>query len=124
MVARLQQRHNDTECSGHSRGGGNTLLALFHGCQPLFKTAHGGVGVAGIDVHPREVVKLALTKNAAAVIVAHNHPSGNAEPSKSDIAITRRLKEALNLMEIRLLDHFVVGRGDVISLADRGHLQA
>jgi DNA repair protein RadC len=68
------------------------------------------------------VVKLALSKNAAAVIVAHNHPSGNAEPSKSDIAITRSLKTALNLMEIRLLDHFVVGRGDVTSLADRGQL--
>jgi DNA repair protein RadC len=57
-----------------------------------------------------------------AIIVAHNHPSGNAEPSKSDIAITRRLKAALDLMEIRLLDHFVVGRGDVTSLADQGQL--
>lgn len=74
------------------------------------------------NVHPREVVKLALHKNAAAVIVAHNHPSGNAEPSKSDIIITRRLKAALDLMEIRLLDHFIVGRGQVTSLADRGQL--
>jgi DNA repair protein RadC len=57
-----------------------------------------------------------------AIIVAHNHPSGNAEPSKSDIAITRRLKAALDLMEIHLLDHFVVGRGDVTSLADQGQL--
>ena len=78
--------------------------------------------INGAIVHPREVVKLALSKNAAAVIVAHNHPSGNAEPSKSDIAITRSLKTELNLMEIRLLDHFVVGRGDVTSLADRGQL--
>jgi DNA repair protein RadC len=78
--------------------------------------------INGANVHAREVVKLALSKNAAAVIVAHNHPSGHAEPSKSDIAITRRLKTALNLMEIRLLDHFVVGRGDVTSLADRGLL--
>ena len=78
--------------------------------------------INGASVHPREVVKLALSKNAAAVIVAHNHPSGNAEPSKSDIAITRSLKTALNLMEIRLLDHFVVGHGDVTSLADRGQL--
>ena len=74
------------------------------------------------NVHPREVVKLALQKNAAAVIVAHNHPSGNAEPSKSDIIITRRLKAALDLMRIRLLDHFIVGRGQVTSLADRGQL--
>jgi len=78
--------------------------------------------INGATVHPREVVKLALIKNAAAVIVAHNHPSGNAEPSKSDIGITRRLKTALQLMEIRLLDHFVVGRCEVVSLADRGQL--
>ena len=80
----------------------------------------GTIDVA--NVHPREVVKLALQKNAAAVIVAHNHPSGNAEPSKSDIIITRRLKAALDVMEIRLLDHFIVGRGQVTSLADRGQL--
>ena len=78
--------------------------------------------LSGASGHPREVVKLALSKNAAAVIVAHNHPSGNAEPSKADIAITRQLKQALSLMEIRLLDHFVVGRGEVTSLADRGQL--
>jgi DNA repair protein RadC len=71
---------------------------------------------------PREVVRIALQKNAAAVIVAHNHPSGNAEPSQSDIAITRQLKAALKLMDIRLLDHFIVGRGDVTSLADQGQL--
>lgn len=74
------------------------------------------------NVHPREVVRIALQKNAAAVIVAHNHPSGNAEPSQSDIAITRQLKAALKLMDIRLLDHFIVGRGEVTSLADRGQL--
>ena len=74
------------------------------------------------NVHPREVVRIALQKNAAAVIVAHNHPSGNAEPSQSDIAITGQLKAALTLMDIRLLDHFIVGRGEVTSLADRGQL--
>jgi DNA repair protein RadC len=74
------------------------------------------------NVHPREVVRIALQKNAAAVIVAHNHPSGNAEPSQSDIAITGQLKAALKLMDIRLLDHFIVGRGEVTSLADRGQL--
>ena len=74
------------------------------------------------SVHPREVVRLALHKNAAAVIVAHNHPSGSAKPSAADIAITERLKAALELMDIRLLDHFVVGRGEVVSLADRGQL--
>lgn len=74
------------------------------------------------SVHPREVVRLALHKNAAAVIVAHNHPSGSAKPSVADIAITDRLKAALKLMDIRLLDHFVIGRGEVVSLADRGQL--
>jgi DNA repair protein RadC len=74
------------------------------------------------NVHPREVGRITLQKNAAAVIVAHNHPSGNAEPSQSDIAITGQLKAALKLMDIRLLDHFIVGRGEVTSLADRGQL--
>jgi len=74
------------------------------------------------SVHPREVVARALRKNAAAVIVAHNHPSGLAEPSQADIDITRRLKQALNLVEIRLLDHLVIGRGEVVSLAQRGKL--
>ena len=74
------------------------------------------------SVHPREVVRLALHKNAAAVIVVHNHPSGSAKPSAADIAITDRLKAALKLMDIRLLDHFVIGRGEVVSLADRGQL--
>lgn len=74
------------------------------------------------SVHPREMVRLALHKNAAAVIVAHNHPSGSAKPSAADIAITGRIKAALELMDIRLLDHFVIGRGEVVSLADRGQL--
>ena len=78
--------------------------------------------VDAASVHPREVVARALRKNAAAVIVAHNHPSGSAEPSQADIDITRRLKQALNLVEIRLLDHLVIGRGEVVSLAQRGKL--
>jgi DNA repair protein RadC len=78
--------------------------------------------VDAASVHPREVVARALRKNAAAVIVAHNHPSGSAEPSQADIDITRRLKQALNLVEIRLLDHMVIGRGEVVSLAQRGKL--
>jgi DNA repair protein RadC len=74
------------------------------------------------SVHPREVVARALRMSAAAVIVAHNHPSGVAEPSQADIDITRRLKLALDLVDIRLLDHFVIGRGQVVSLAQRGKL--
>jgi DNA repair protein RadC len=73
-------------------------------------------------VHPREIVKRALALNAAAVILAHNHPSGNAEPSQADRAITARIREALALVDIRLLDHFVVGAGEPISLAERGWL--
>jgi DNA repair protein RadC len=76
--------------------------------------------IDGASVHPREIVKLALQKNAAAVIVAHNHPSGVAEPSQADELITQRLKEALALVDIRLLDHIVVGDGVSVSLAERG----
>jgi DNA repair protein RadC len=76
--------------------------------------------IDGSMVHPREVAKAALHHNAAAVIFAHNHPSGAAEPSQADISITRRLKNALALLDIRVLDHLVVGEGEVISLAERG----
>ncbi|MGO1296242.1 MAG: RadC family protein [Vibrio sp.] len=72
------------------------------------------------SVYPREVVKRALYHNAAAVILAHNHPSGIAEPSQADRRITTRLADALGLVDIRVLDHFVVGDGDVVSFAERG----
>jgi len=71
-------------------------------------------------VYPREVVKQALYRNAAAVILAHNHPSGVAEPSEADQLITRRIRDALDLVDIRLLDHFVIGDGACVSLASRG----
>ncbi len=71
-------------------------------------------------VHPREVVKKALKHNAAAVILSHNHPSGVAEPSQADISITKHLKEALALVDIRVLDHFIIGDGESVSLAERG----
>lgn len=71
-------------------------------------------------VYPREVVKQALHRNAAAVILAHNHPSGVAEPSEADQLITRRIRDALELVDIRLLDHFVIGDGTCVSLASRG----
>jgi DNA repair protein RadC len=76
--------------------------------------------IDGASVHPREIVKLALQRNAAAVIVAHNHPSGIAEPSQADELITQRVKEALALVDIRLLDHIIVGEGVSVSLAERG----
>jgi len=74
------------------------------------------------NVHAREVVKQALARNAAAVILAHNHPSGVAEPSVADQMVTQRLKEALALIEVRLLDHLVVGDGVCESFAERGLL--
>ena len=78
--------------------------------------------IDGTSVYPREVVKEALSVNAAAVILAHNHPSGVAEPSQADERITKRLKSALDLVDIRLLDHLIVGDGRATSLASRGLL--
>ncbi len=72
------------------------------------------------SVYPREVVKAALRENSAAVIFYHNHPSGVAEPSQADRRITRRLIDALQLVEIRVLDHFVIGMGETVSFAERG----
>ncbi|MFC0676239.1 DNA repair protein RadC [Lysobacter korlensis] len=76
--------------------------------------------IDGAEVHPREVARRALALNAAAVIVGHNHPSGNPEPSAADRAVTERLKQALALVEVRLLDHFVIGDGAPVSMATRG----
>jgi DNA repair protein RadC len=79
-------------------------------------------GIDGAEVHPREVVRRCLSHNAAAVLFGHNHPSGVAEPSAADRAITQRLREALALIDVRVLDHFVVGDGSPVSLAARGWL--
>lgn len=76
--------------------------------------------IDGASVHPREVVRRALAHNAAAVILAHNHPSGVAEPSAADVAITRRLRDALALIDVRVLDHLIVGETTPVSLAERG----
>ena len=81
---------------------------------------HGTID--GATVYPRVVAEKALRHGAAALIAAHNHPSGVSEPSLADQAITRRLKEALALLDIRLLDHFVVGDGNPVSMAARGML--
>jgi DNA repair protein RadC len=78
--------------------------------------------IDGASVHPREVVKSALRYNAAAVILSHNHPSGVAEPSQADELITQRLRDALALVDIRLLDHFIVAGGHATSFAERGLL--
>lgn len=84
-------------------------------CESLFNGT-----VDGTSVYPREVVKRTLEHNAAAIVVAHNHPSGVAEPSQADERITQRLKSALNLIDVRLLDSIIVGRDRTTSLAARG----
>lgn len=78
--------------------------------------------IDGCTVHPREVVKMSLARNAAAVILVHNHPSGSVEPSQADRRITERLREALALLDIRVLDHLIVGGADVMSFSERGLL--
>jgi DNA repair protein RadC len=87
----------------------------------LYKELFQGT-IDGASVYPREVVKQVLKINAAAVIFAHNHPSGVAEPSQADRHITQQLRDALALVEVRVLDHFVVGEGEVTSFAERGWL--
>ncbi|MDP4300934.1 RadC family protein [Leptothrix discophora] len=90
---------------------GHRLLSY----EPMFQGS-----IAQTTVYPREVVKRALALNAAAAILAHNHPSGLAEPSRADELLTRRLSDALALVDVRVLDHLVVGGAQVVSLAERG----
>jgi DNA repair protein RadC len=82
--------------------------------------AHGTLSQA--SVYPREIVKTALRLNAGALILSHNHPSGLAEPSGADISLTRHLKQALALVDVRLLDHIVVTGQASVSLAERGQI--
>ncbi|GAB2750355.1 hypothetical protein GCM10027019_31280 [Melaminivora jejuensis] len=81
---------------------------------------HGTIDSA--SVYPREVVKEALRLNAAAVILSHNHPSGNPEPSQADKLLTQRLKEALGQVEVRTLDHVIVAGANTASFAERGRI--
>jgi DNA repair protein RadC len=89
----------------------------FIACEDLFRGT-----IDGASVYPREVLKEALKHNAAAVILAHNHPSGVAEPSQADLDITRQLKKVLDLVEIKVLDHIIIAGGDTVSFAERGLL--
>lgn len=79
-------------------------------------------GIASAQVYPREIIRRALDLNASAMIVAHNHPSGEASPSQADIRLTHRLKQQLETVEVRLLDHLVIGSGEVYSLAEHGEM--
>jgi DNA repair protein RadC len=73
-----------------------------------------------VEVHPREIVREAVKVNAAAVILAHNHPSGRAEPSKADKEVTQRIIKCCQFMDIRVVDHLVIGRGEYVSFAEHG----
>ncbi|HOC11297.1 MULTISPECIES: DNA repair protein RadC [Thermomonas] len=105
------------------RGLGHEVFAVLYldtrhralGFEELFRGS-----IDGAEVHPRTVVERALAHSAAAVILGHNHPSGNAEPSAADRSVTARIKQALGLVEIRLLDHFVIGDGAPTSMARLG----
>jgi DNA repair protein RadC len=110
LVSQLRDRPYETFCCLHLDNR-HRLIAF----DELFRGT-----IDGASVHPREVVKQALARNAASVILAHNHPSGVPEPSQADTLITRRLKDALGLVDIRVLDHLIVGDSHCVSLAERG----
>ncbi len=112
LLAQLRDRPYEVFCCLHldSR---HRLIAF----EELFRGT-----VDGASVHPREVVREALAHNSAALIFAHNHPSGVAEPSAADELITQRLRDSLALVDVRVLDHLVVGDGACISFAERGLL--
>jgi DNA repair protein RadC len=110
LVARLRDIPHELFCCLHLDNR-HRLIAF----EELFRGT-----IDGASVHPREVVKQALARNAAAVILVHNHPSGIAEPSHADELITRRLREALQLVDIRVLDHLIVADNGCLSFAERG----
>lgn len=112
LIARLRDQPHELFCCLHLDNR-HRLIAF----DELFRGT-----IDGASVHPREVVKQALARNAAAVILAHNHPSGVAEPSQADELITRRLREALALVDIRVLDHCIVADNGCLSFAERGLL--
>jgi len=112
LVSRLRDRPYELFCCLHLDNR-HRLIAY----EELFRGT-----IDGASVHPREVVRQAMARNAAAVILAHNHPSGVAEPSQADELITRRLREALALVDIRVLDHCIVGDNGCLSFAERGLL--
>ena len=112
LVAQLRDRPYEVFCCLHLDTR-HRLIAF----EELFRGT-----IDGASVHPREVVRQALAHNSAAVILAHNHPSGIAEPSQADELITHRLRDALGLVEVRVLDHLIVGGPHCLSFAERGLL--
>src|SRR5205085_10015424 len=112
LVSHLRDRPYEVFCC--------LYLDIRHRLIAFEELFRGTIDRAG--VHPREVMRQTLLHNAAAVIFAHNHPSGVLEPSQADELITRRLKEALGLMDVRVLDHYIIGDGLRISFAEHGLL--
>ncbi len=112
LTARLRHQHREVFCCLFLDNRHRVIR-----CEDLFQGT-----IDGASVYPREVLKRALALNAAAVIFAHNHPSGRAEPSSADQRLTQRLVKALELVDIRVLDHMVVGEAGVVSFAERGLL--
>ncbi|WKE65803.1 DNA repair protein RadC [Gallaecimonas kandeliae] len=112
LIGKLRDRPREVFCL--------LLLDSQHRVIRLLELFHGTLDAAA--VYPREVVRAVLAANAAAVILAHNHPSGIAEPSRADRQLTERLGAALGLVDVRLLDHLVVGDGEAVSFAERGWL--
>lgn len=110
LTHQLRHRHQEVFCA--------LLLDNQHRLLAFLELFQGTID--GASVYPREVVKTVLAHNAAAVIFAHNHPSGIAEPSQADRSITERLSSALSLVDVRVLDHLVIGEGDAVSFAERG----
>jgi DNA repair protein RadC len=110
LVTRLRDTPHELFCCLHLDNR-HRLIAF----EELFRGT-----IDGASVYPREVVKQALARNAAAVILVHNHPSGVAEPSQADELVTRRLREALQLVDIRVLDHLIVADNGCMSFAERG----
>ncbi|OCL19054.1 hypothetical protein A9G07_10620 [Gilliamella sp. wkB72] len=84
-------------------------------CEEMFVGTYNSV-----EVHPREVARKALQYNAAALILAHNHPSGLAEPSQADRALTKKIEQVCELIDVRVIDHLVIGKGEYVSFAERG----
>ncbi len=112
--------------SFHLRDRGQEIFAVLfldnrHQVIKYKEMFQGTLGSA--SVHPREIIKQVLHYNAAAIIIAHNHPSGVAEPSQSDADITVKIQKALQLIDVRLLDHIIVGDGEFVSLSNRGIIQ-
>ena len=132
MEARLRRdgaltspTHTRRYIEARLRGLRNEIFGVIHldnRHQPILAEHIFQGTIDGATVHPRVVVRRAMMHNAAALIAFHQHPSGVAEPSRTDRAITKRLAEALALVDVRLIDHFVVGDGEVVSFAERGWL--